>query len=74
MVDIIHAEHLQLPDPRIATRYDVSPGEARATRCLALLGAATRGLLVGGGHLLRGFGRVLPQDDGFARDDRVFVA
>ena len=72
--DIIHAEHLQLPDPRIATRYDVNPGEARATRRLALLGAATRGLLIGGGHLLRGFGRFLPQGDGYARDDRVFVA
>jgi glyoxylase-like metal-dependent hydrolase (beta-lactamase superfamily II) len=68
--DVVHAEHLQLPDPAIATRYDTDQDLARASRLTALQAAAAQGLVIGGGHLLEGLGRFVVHGSGFARDDK----
>jgi glyoxylase-like metal-dependent hydrolase (beta-lactamase superfamily II) len=48
--DIFHAAALQLPDPDVATIYDVDPAMARQTRIAALAEIAARDLVFTGGH------------------------
>lgn len=48
--DIFHAAALQLPDPEVATVYDVDPDRARQTRIAALAEIAARDLVFTGGH------------------------
>ena len=52
VVDIVHAQHLQLSDPDIAIGFDADPETARVTRKRMLAEAAEAGFVVTGGHLL----------------------
>lgn len=67
--DAVHAEDLQFRDPAIGTRYDTDAARARDSRLAALRLALDAGLIVGGGHLLQGLGRIVAQGGGVMRDD-----
>ncbi|WP_370206672.1 MBL fold metallo-hydrolase [Pararhodobacter marinus] len=50
--DIVHAPHVQIPDPEIAIVFDIDPDTARAARKRLLDQLAGDGALITGGHLL----------------------
>ncbi|WP_158589752.1 MBL fold metallo-hydrolase [Gemmobacter lutimaris] len=48
--DMLHRADIQLPDPRIATKFDVDPAQAVATRLAALKRIAAEGWAFCAGH------------------------
>jgi glyoxylase-like metal-dependent hydrolase (beta-lactamase superfamily II) len=69
--DAVHAEDLQFQVPEIATCYDEDVARARESRLAALRLVAAQGLVVGGAHLMAGFGRISAAGAGYVRADRV---
>jgi glyoxylase-like metal-dependent hydrolase (beta-lactamase superfamily II) len=49
--DLLHRADLQLGDPDLATRYDIAPSIAAATRKTALARIDQQGLVMCGGHI-----------------------
>ena len=69
--DIVHAQHLQLGEPRLCPTYDMDPPLATDSRLAALREVAETGLTFSGCHLLgpHKFGKLAEVGDGF-----VFIA
>ncbi|MBV1866159.1 MAG: MBL fold metallo-hydrolase [Rhodobacteraceae bacterium] len=51
--DVVHAQSLQIANPEISVVFDVDADMARKARKQALDMAATDGMLISGGHILR---------------------
>jgi glyoxylase-like metal-dependent hydrolase (beta-lactamase superfamily II) len=65
--DIFHSAALQLPDPEVATIYDVDADLARQTRLRALSEIAAQELVFSGGHSVapQSFARLLADGTGY---------
>jgi glyoxylase-like metal-dependent hydrolase (beta-lactamase superfamily II) len=65
--DIFHSAALQLPDPEVATIYDVDADVARQTRIAALAEFAARDLVFTGGHSVapQVFARLITDGTGY---------
>jgi glyoxylase-like metal-dependent hydrolase (beta-lactamase superfamily II) len=65
--DVVHSAEVQFSNPSVTIEYDVDPGQAIASRQLALSSAAQAGYLVGGAHLsFPGLGHVRVEQGGYA--------
>jgi glyoxylase-like metal-dependent hydrolase (beta-lactamase superfamily II) len=64
--DIVHAPHVQIPDPEVSIAFDLDADTARAARKRLLDQLATDGALVTGGHFLApAFGRIARHGTGY---------
>ncbi len=65
--DVVHAQHLQLGEPRLCPTYDMDPARATDSRLAALNEIAERGLTFGGCHVLgpSKFAKLAAVGDGF---------
>lgn len=65
--DLMHRADLQLPDPRVATQFDVLPDLAKATRFAALERMETMAVAFCGGHLRVPGEEILPEGRPYLR-------
>lgn len=65
--DVVHAQHLQMGEPRLCPTYDMDPMTATDSRLNALREVADRGLTFGGSHILgpTKFAKLAEVGDGF---------
>jgi glyoxylase-like metal-dependent hydrolase (beta-lactamase superfamily II) len=64
--DIMHAQRIQLPDPKVTVVFDVDPTAAAATRNQLLPKLASEDVLVAGPHMLfPGLGRLHKEGTGY---------
>jgi glyoxylase-like metal-dependent hydrolase (beta-lactamase superfamily II) len=64
--DIMHAQRIQLPDPKVTVVFDVDPTAAAATRNQLLPKLASEDVLVAGPHMLfPGLGRMHEEGTGY---------
>lgn len=64
--DIIHAEAVQMPEPRVAIHFDVDQAQAVKTRERVLADAAQQGYWIAAAHIaFPGFGHVKKEVEGY---------
>jgi glyoxylase-like metal-dependent hydrolase (beta-lactamase superfamily II) len=64
--DIMHAQFVQLPDPRVTVVFDIDPAAAAATRDQLLRKLASEDVLIAGPHMLfPGLGRLHRDGSGY---------
>jgi glyoxylase-like metal-dependent hydrolase (beta-lactamase superfamily II) len=65
--DVMHVQHLQLPDPKVTVVFDVDPTAAAVTREQLLRKLASEDVLIAGPHMLfPGFGRLHREGSGYS--------